>query len=241
MAEGAPYWMLWEELVAAGSHWSGLLRRGTTLRLIDVAGGANVSALFFNDEDRFERYNMPDTLKAQHTAFLTRTCVCYSDMGRILCSITDDTCGWHDTIGGLTGPQLSRQKFGEARYQEHRNQWHQNAYEGLLVELGKYGMGKRDLSANINFFSRVVVDDEGRMTFDSDHCPAGASLTLRTEMDALLVLSNTPHPLAPGGEYPRCRVQLEIFAAGPPSEDDFCRNFRPECARAVALTDRLYL
>src|SRR3954468_12619333 len=80
MADGAPYWMLWEELVTAGSHWSGLLRRGTTLRLTDVAGGANVSALLFNDDDRLERYNMPDTLKAQHTAFLTSTCVCYSDM-----------------------------------------------------------------------------------------------------------------------------------------------------------------
>src|SRR5262249_52914417 len=78
MAEGAPYWMLWEELVVGGAHWSGLLRRGTTLRLTDVAGGANASVLLYNYEDRTERYNMPDTLKAQHTAFLARGCVCYS-------------------------------------------------------------------------------------------------------------------------------------------------------------------
>src|SRR4029453_3429345 len=158
MAEGAPYWMLWEELVVGGAHWSGLLRRGTTLRLTDVAGGGNVSALFYNYDDRLELYNMADTLKAQHTAYLTRTCVCYSDMGRILCSITDDTCGWHDALCGVTNAAMIRDRYGEARYQERRNEYHRNAYDGLLNELGKYGLGKRDLAASINFFSKVTAD-----------------------------------------------------------------------------------
>jgi uncharacterized protein YcgI (DUF1989 family) len=79
------------------------------------------------------------------------------------------------------------------------------------------------------------------MSFDAGHCPAGASVTLRTEMNVLLVLSNTPHPLAPSGTYPRSRVKIEILTAEPPASDDFCRNFRPECARALVLTDRLFL
>ena len=97
----SPEPVLWEETVPGGGHWSGVVRRGTALRLTDLEGGANVSTLFFNFEELERRYNMPDTLKAQHTAYLTRGHVCYSDMGRVLCSITADTVGWHDTVCGL--------------------------------------------------------------------------------------------------------------------------------------------
>ena len=85
---GTDRW-LWEEQLREGAHWSGVARRGTKLRLTDVEGGANVAALFYNYEEHLERYNMADTLKAQHTAYLTKGCVCYSDMGRVLCSIVE--------------------------------------------------------------------------------------------------------------------------------------------------------
>jgi uncharacterized protein YcgI (DUF1989 family) len=109
------------------------------------------------------------------------------------------------------------------------------------VELQKHGLDLRDIVANVNFFSKVVADDDGVLHYAPDHAPAGAAITLRTEMDVLLVLSNTPHPLAPAGEYPRVAVKLEIETAAPPAADDFCRNFRPECERTLALTERLYI
>ena len=89
---------LWSETLKPGEHWSGILRRGTSLRITALEPRANVAALMYNYESLPERYNLADTLKAQHTAFLTVGCACYSDMGRILCSITADSCGWHDTI-----------------------------------------------------------------------------------------------------------------------------------------------
>ncbi len=91
--------VLWEDTIQAGASWSLLLRRGNQLRIEDMEGGANVAALFYNFDCMVERYNMPDTLKAQHTARTLREgFVLYSDMGRILCSITDDSVGWHDPI-----------------------------------------------------------------------------------------------------------------------------------------------
>ena len=84
--------MLWEELLPGGCHWSGVLRRGNALRLTDLSGRANVSALFYNAEEKLERYNMPDTLKAQHTAHLTAGHVCYSDMGHVLSGQTGQRC-----------------------------------------------------------------------------------------------------------------------------------------------------
>ena len=155
-----PSLLLWEEFVPGGGHWSGVMKRGTTLRLTDTKGGANVSALFFNQEEKLERYNMADTLKAQHTAYLTRGFVCYSDMGRVLCSITADTCGWHDTICGVMDAKQLLKKYGTHRFQEHRNSMYRSGRDGMLIELGKYGLGRRDLVANVNLFSKVIVDEK---------------------------------------------------------------------------------
>src|SRR6476661_9802993 len=126
----------WEELLQGGATWSHVLKRGTALRITDSEGGANAGALFYNFECPVERYNMPDTLKAQHAARLTAGLVLYSDMGRVLCSVTGDTVGWHDPIGGCSNAAMVRAKYGEGRYQECRNAWHKNALDSFLVELG---------------------------------------------------------------------------------------------------------
>ncbi len=164
---------LWEEDLPGGSHWSGVIRRGVMLRLLAQGDDANVAALFYNREQPLERYNMADTLKAQHIAHLTTGCVCYSDMGRILCSVVADTCGWHDPLCGLTDADLITARYGATRFQEQRNQRHVSGREAMLVELGKYGLGERDLVANINFFSKVVVDDSGAMQLVAGHSRAG--------------------------------------------------------------------
>ncbi len=105
---------------------------------------------------------MADTLKAQHTAFLTHGHVCYSDMGRVLCSITADTCGWHDTVLRRLERRDGRPRVTAQRaYQEQRNDCYRNGRDSLLIELGKYGLGERDLVANVNFFSKVTADDAG--------------------------------------------------------------------------------
>jgi urea carboxylase-associated protein 2 len=232
---------LFEETLPGGAMWSMPVARHRLVRFTALDAGANLAALLYSLRNPLDRLNLPDTLKALHTAKLTRGHVLMTDMGHAVASVVEDTLGWHDPLGGLlTGGHVAA-KYGAHSYQDFRNDWFRNARDNFLVELGKHGLGERDFAANINFFSRVTVDDDGRIAFATDHCPAGASVTLRTEMDALLVLSNTPHPLAPAGEYPRRRVKIEILPGSPPPADDFCRNFRPEGARALALTDRLYL
>jgi urea carboxylase-associated protein 2 len=237
MADGAPYWMLWEELVAAGSHWSGLLRRGTTMRVMDVAGGGNIAMLLYNYDDRLERYNMPDTLKAQHTAYLTRGFVCYSDMGRVLCSITDDTCGWHDTICGVANARDVREKFGESRFQEQRNAYFKNGYESLLAEMSKYGLGKRDLAANINLFSKVTVADSGDLQFHPRHSQPGAYIDLRFEMNTLVILASCQHPLDPDAAYQPREARMTAWHSRPAPRNDPCRTRCPENERGFKNTE----
>lgn len=232
---------LFEDTIHPGATWSHVLKRGTSLRLIDVEGGANVGALFYNWENPTERYNMPDTLKAQHTARLTSGDVLFSDMGRILCSIVDDTAGWHDPLSGCSNAELVEARYGEARYQEVRNGFHRNALEEFLVELAKYGLGARDMTAPVNFFSKVVVDDIGDMHFVDGHSRPGAAVELRAEMHVLVILNTCQHPLDPNPRYAPRQVAVSVRAAGPVAADDRCRVSRPENARGFVLTERYAL
>jgi hypothetical protein len=228
---------LLEETLRGGQALSRRLRRNQRLALRDEEGRACVSALFYNAWDPLERYNMADTLKAQFTAFLTAGRVLYSDMGRVLCSIVADGCGWHDTISGTGDGAANRARFGEGTYQELRNGFHRNGRDNLLVELGKHGLGKRDVVANVNFFARVGVGEDGALGWVAGNSRPGATVELRFEMDTLVVLSNTPHPLDPAEGYDPPPVGLAISAGPAAAVDDPCRLSRPENGRGFALTE----
>jgi uncharacterized protein len=224
-----------------GATWSHVLKRGTALRLTDLEGGANVALACFNAENFTERLNLPDTLKAQHIARLTAGNVLYSDMGRVLLSLTHDSLGWHDPLAGFAGAAAVAQQYGARSYQEHRNNWFPDAKTGFLLELGKYGMTIRDLPAIVNFFSKVVVEESGAMSYTPGHSPAGSSVELRAELNTLVILNTCPHPMNPATEYPRQPVALTIKRVPPPAADDLCRTSRPENGRGFTLTERYFL
>jgi urea carboxylase-associated protein 2 len=240
MSGATPDWVLWEESLRNGAHWSGVVRRGTTLRLLALEAGANLSVTFFNCEQPLERYNMADTLKAQHTAFLSKGHVCYSDMGRVICSITDDTCGWHDPISGVSTATLVRAKYGDTSFQQQRNDYYKNGEDSLLTELGKHGLGARDLQSTINFFSKVSVDDNGGLQFVSGNAKANDYVDLRFEMHALVVMSACQHVLDPDPCYQPRAVHLTAWRSGPASRNDMCRNLCEENQRGFYNTEVLY-
>jgi len=230
--------LLWVDEIPGGAHWSGVVRRGVALRLTALGDDANLAALFYSREHPLERYNMADTLKAQHTAHLTTGCVCYSDMGRILCSIVADTCGWHDPLCGLTDDAMIAERYGATSFQVQRNSRFVSGRQAMLVELGKYGLGERDLVANINFFSKVLVDAAGGMRLATGHSKAGDAVDLRFEMDTLVLLHAGPHPLAARGPYAPAGIGLEMSPAAPVAADDVCRTRCPENARGFVNTER---
>jgi len=232
--------LIFEEHLPGGGLWSWVVRRHTTLRLTDLEGGANVALMAYNADAPLDRLNIPDTLKAQYTAKLTRGHVLMSDMGRALLSITADMCGWHDPLGGHGNAALVRSKYGERNYQQARNDWYRNAHDNFLVELGKHGFGARDLVANVNFFSRLDADDEGRLAFHPRNSKAGDTIDLRAEMNVLVVLNTCQHPLDPSPGYAPKPVKLTLLKTPPPGADDFCRNFRGENQRSFTLTERYF-
>jgi urea carboxylase-associated protein 2 len=217
--------------IPVGGHWSLKMRRGTIMRLTDTRGGANVGMLFYNPENLLERYNAPDTLKCQHTFKLTAGNCLYSDMGRVFASIVEDDLGWHETVCGNSRPDQVAERWGRRDYQSQSNEWHQNGQDAFLVELAKYGLAQADMAANINWFSKVVVDGQGAMALAGSHSAAGSAVTLRFEMDTLVLLHACPHPLNRSHDYPDAPVQVELGLARPLAPDDACRNWCDENRR----------
>lgn len=230
---------LYEDTLAGGKHWSFVMRRNTRLKLVDIEGGTNVGMLFYNPANLLERYNAPDTLKAQHTFKLTKGHCLYSDMGRIFCSIVRDTMGWHDTVCGNTTRSKVAEKWGETSFASSRNDWQQNGQDSFLVEGAKYGLSRRDLASNVNWFSKVAADAEGRTIFDPAASHVGAQVVLRFEMDTLVLMHTCPHPLNPAARYPRKPLRFEMQAGEPAAEDDECRLSAPENGRGFE-NNRIY-
>lgn len=233
--------ILYETVVEGGWNYSRVVRRGRTLRLTDVEGGANVSALFYNAANFTERYNMGDTLKVQHISALGKFACIYSDMGRILMSIPDATMDGHDVICGTTYPETIRDRFGEQSYQDVHNQFFRNGYDSLLVELAKHGLTQRDFTEVINFFSQVNIDVDGGLQFVENSSPPGSYVDLRAEMDTLVVLDTGMHPLNPAKDYLRKPVGVTLFETPLASPDDPCRLFCPENERGFANTENYTL
>lgn len=240
----SPEWgehLLFEEELRGGASFAHVLKRGTALRITALEDGANVPATFFNFELPIERYNMADTLKAQHVAHLTEGLCLYSDMGRVLCSITADSVGWHDPVGAYSTAASTRAKFGTHSYQEFRNDWYTNTEDNFLKEASKLGLGRRDLQNHVNFFSKVQISLDGVMQFIPHHAKAGDFVELRAEMNTLVLLDTNPHPLDPNPNYEPRKVLLTFKRVQPPGPDDPCRLSRPENTRGFLNTERYFL
>ena len=232
---------LYEETVPGGGHTSFVLKRGQLLRLTDIEGGANVSLLLLNAHEKSERLNLPDTLKCQHTARLTAGHCLYSDMGRVLAAITADTCGWHDSMGGLLNAAEVAEKYGQGRYQELRNGFFRNGMDNLLVELGKWDLGLADLLMNLNLFSKITVDRDGCFHFEAGNSKAGDYIELYAPMDTLVVLTALQHPMDPNPQYAPKPVQLSWQQVQSDGISVLCRTSRPENGRGFHNTERLYI
>lgn len=233
--------ILYETVVEGGWNFSQIIRRGNAVRLTDIEGGGNVSALFYNADNFTERYNMGDTLKIQHISSLFKNACIYSDTGRILMSVVDETLGWHDVICGVTYIEDIMKKNNYKSYQQAHNEFFRNGYDSLMVELAKHGLTKRDFTNVVNFFSKTLIDSDGNLTFAEDFSKAGSYVDLRAEMNTLLVLDTGMHPLNPSLEYLRKPIKVTIYKVGPAAEDDACRMYCPENQRGFINTANYYL
>jgi len=220
--------MLWAETIAAGGYAAKRLNRGARLRLVDLAGDACLSMLVCNAERPVERLNVADTQKVQWNAYLGAGSLLLSDMGKVLLSVLEDTAGAHDAFCGASNPGANARKYGEG------DNWgpHPNARDRFMLGVAKFGLGRKDVHPCVNWFKGVRIAPDGATRFDATPHAGGRQVTLRAEMDVIVVLANCPHVLDPRSDYAVTPARVLAWRGEPTPERDPIRNATPEGLRA---------
>ena len=172
--------------IPAEKPWSGIVKKGQTIRIEDTYGQQAIDTIFYCADDFSERYSSQDTLRAQGSAYITTCSAVMSTEGRVMLKVLADTSGRHDTSAGCCSCESNTVRFGHDTIYQHA------CRENFILELGKYGMTKRDIVANINFFMNVPINANGAMTVDDGISSPGDYVELVAEMDVLCVISNCP-------------------------------------------------
>jgi urea carboxylase-associated protein 2 len=224
--------MLWDETISPGGYAAKRLDRGARLQLTDLAGDACVSMLLFNAERPVERLNVADTLKVQWNAYLGAGALLLSDLGKVMMSILEDDSGVHDALCGASSPASNAAKYGDG------DNWgpHPSARDRFVLATAKFGLSRKDIHPCVNWFKGVTVGADGSTRYRSASKP-GQSITLRAEMDLIVVLANCPHVLDPRSSYVVTPVRAVAWRGPLTPQDDPIRNATPEGQRAFDNTE----
>jgi hypothetical protein len=199
-----------DEIVAAGEPWMGTVAAGQIVRIVDLEGNQAVDTLFYNANDTEERYSAVDTIRGQRNIYLTTGSALRSNLGATMLTIIEDTCGRHDTLGGACSAESNTVRYAlEKRYMH-------SCRDNFLLALAHhdYGLTKRDLPSNINFFMNVPVTPEGGLQCADGISAAGRYVQLRAQMDVLVLISNCPQLNNPCNAYNPTPIRILIWAAG---------------------------
>ena len=195
--------------VPAGEPWIHELKKGETLRIVDLEGNQAVDTLFYNAHDYGDRYSAVDTLQRQANIYLTTGSKLISSEGNILAEIVADTCGRHDTLGGACATESNMVRYAiEKRYMHACRQ----SFLKAMLAWGR-GLEKRDVPPNINFFMNVPVTADGKLTFEDGISDSGKYVEVQAAMDVLVLVSNCPQLNNPCNAYNPTPARMLIWDA----------------------------
>jgi len=201
-------------VVPARAAWSATLRRGEQLTVTDLHGNQAVDFLVYDAHDTAVRYSAPDTVQAQGAVFLTTGSVLMSNEHTPLMTVVEDTCGRHDTLAGACSKESNTLRYGHHTWSQHA------CVDNFLAEGARYGLGKRDLVSNINWYMNVPVEADGTLGIVDGRSAPGLKVTLRAETDVLVLVSNCPQVNNPCNGFEPTPVEMTVTSAdgGPAGE-----------------------
>lgn len=229
----APDSLLWDETIAAGGYASQRLPRGARVRLTDLYGDACASLLVFNARETQERLNVADTIKVQWNAYLGAGKLLLSDMGRVLFSILEDSANTHDAFCGASNEASNARAYGDGSGSGP----FPSARDRFLKAVAKHGMTRKDVHPCINLFKEVRIDDAGVTQLNAGPFSPNRAVTLRAEMDVVLIIANCPHVLDTRADYAVTPLRVTAWRGAVTSEDDPVRQSAPEALRAFLNTE----
>jgi len=196
------------KVVDAGDYWMHVIKKGETLRILDLEGNQAADTLFYNAHDPADRYSAVDTIREQANVYLTAGTKLISSEGNVLLTITADTCGRHDTLGGACATESNTVRYALEKKCMHACR---DSYLLAVAENDHYGMSKRDITHNINFFMNVPVTADGGLSFADGISDAGKYVELRAEMDVICLISNCPQLNNPCNAYNPTPIAVYIW------------------------------
>jgi urea carboxylase-associated protein 1 len=200
---------VFSETVNAGDYFIHRIKKGQTIRIVDVAGNQAADTLFYNANDVSERYSAMDTIREQGALYLTTGTVLKTNLNQDLLEIVADTCGRHDTIGGACGTESNTVRYDLEKRCMHacRDSWML-----AIQEHPESGLSKTDITHNINFFMNVPVTKNGELTFEDGISAAGKYVELNAKMDTLVLISNCPQLNNPCNGYDPTPIQILVWS-----------------------------
>ncbi len=199
---------VFREVVNAGDYWMQRISNGQTLRIVDLEGNQAADTLFFNANDPAERYSAVDTLREQGNVYLTAGSKLLSTQCNELLEIVADTCGRHDTLGGACATESNTVRYSLEKKCMHacRDSWML-----AVAEHPEFGISKRDITHNINFFMNVPITSDGGLTFADGISAPGKYVELQAKMDVIVLISNCPQLNNPCNAYNPTPIEVLIW------------------------------
>jgi hypothetical protein len=197
--------------VPAGDYWMHIVKKGETFRILDLEGNQAADTLFFNADDPHERYSACDTIREQGNVFITAGTVLMSDLCRPMLTVTADTVGRHDTLGGACATESNTVRYALEKFAMHACR---DSFLLAVAENEHFGLDKRDIAHNINFFMNVPVTSEGGLTFADGLSAPGKYVEMQAEMNVIVLISNCPQLNNPCNAYNPTPVEVLIWDAG---------------------------
>ncbi|ACM28578.1 urea carboxylase-associated family protein [Agrobacterium sp. SHOUNA12C] len=194
-----------DHYIPAEAPFSTVIRKGQTVRIEDTYGQQAIDTLFYNATDVSERYSNQDTMREQGAAYISTGTKVISNEGRVMLTMTADSCGRHDTSAGACSCESNTVRFG------HGTKYLHACRDNFVLEVSKHGMGKRDVVPNINFFMNVPIEPSGEMTIVDGISAPGDYVELKAEMDVLLVISNCPQINNPCNGFDPTPVRVLVW------------------------------
>lgn len=198
---------VYRKVVEAGDHWSHEIKAGQVFRIVDLEGNQAADTLFYDARDPASRYSASDTIRHQGALYLSTGTRLMSTAGDVLLTIVADTCGRHDTLGGACSRESNTMRY--ALDKEFMHACRESFIRGAQ-ECG-CGLGKRDLTCNINFFMNVPVTPDGRLTFEDGVSGPGRYVEMRAERDVIGLISNCPQLNNPCNAYNPTPIEVLIW------------------------------
>ena len=194
--------------IDAGDYYLGKITAGSTFRIVDIEGNQAADTLFYNANNPSERYSATDTIREQGNVYLTAGSQLRTNENNIILDIVADTCGRHDTLGGACATESNTVRYDLEKRCMHacRDSWML-----AIAEKPEYGLSKRDISHNINFFMNVPVTKSGGLTFEDGISGAGKYVEMEAKMDLIILISNCPQLNNPCNGYNPTPVELLIW------------------------------